>query len=378
MRRIFSIAAVLFLFTSMASAQTLGTEERKDMKDNDQLKVATFAGGCFWCIEADFEKLDGVRKVISGYTGGRTEDPTYREVSSGKTGHLEAVQVYYDPTEVTYAELLDYFWKHIDPTDQRGQFVDKGSQYMSAIFYHDQEQKRLAEKSKDALEASRAFSDPVATRIEKFDRFYEAEDYHQDYYRKCPLDYKSYRKGSGRDGTLKDIWKNIDFSVRETGAEAEMESGDEPEDTMKAGDEDALRSRLSPMQYLVTQQCGTEPPFRNEYWDNKREGIYVDVVTGEVLFSSKDKYQSGSGWPSFTRPLEPGNIEEKKDTSHNMVRTEVRSGGGSHLGHVFPDGPAPGGLRYCINSASLRFIPREDLEKEGYAEYIKIFEKEEK
>jgi peptide methionine sulfoxide reductase msrA/msrB len=314
----------------------------------NNLQLATFAGGCFWCMVKPFDELPGIISLVSGYTGGHTANPTYAEVGTETTGHREAVQITFDPERFPYERLLDIYWQLIDPTDGGGQFMDRGHSYAAAIFVHSEEQRKKAELSKEALKASKRFKDPIVTEILPAAPFYPAEAEHQNYHRTHPLDYKLYQKGSGRDDFTALHWNGREDKKR-------------------------LLKQLTALQYEVTQNKGTEPPYQNEYWNHFGEGIYTDIISGDPLFSSEGKFDSGTGWPSFSKPVEEGLIRREADYSGGEVRTALRSRlSGAYLGHLFYDGPEPAKLHYRVNSAALQFIPKAELAENGLGRYLDL------
>jgi peptide methionine sulfoxide reductase msrA/msrB len=331
------------------------------------------AGGCFWCVEADLEKLQGVLGVVSGYAGGTTENPTYGNYSKG--GHREVVLVTYNPSVVSFREIMIYALKHMDPTDPDGSFGDRGVEYAPAFYYMNESEKQAIEGVISRVDELNVYEDPVAALVLQEPQFWPAEDYHQDYYKGTlsALKYKYYRNASGRDDFIKKHWGDDTGPTLPGETDpydvSQWEGFEKPSDAK-------LKEDLTAVQYKITQQNGTEPAFSNEYWDNHEAGIYVDVVSGEPLFSSTDKFDSGTGWPSFTKPIYPDAVTEHADYKLIVKRTEIRSRiADSHLGHVFNDAPAElGGIRYCMNSAALRFVQKEDMEKEGYGQFLALFE----
>lgn len=329
----------------------LGVDYRKA-----KLQEIWLAGGCFWGVEAYFARVYGVADAVSGYANGPTPRPSYKEVTRG-SGHAETVLVRYDPERVSLEKLLTLFFKIIDPTSLNRQGNDRGAQYRTGIYYKNPADLAVAQAAMKAEQAR--WKEPVVTELQPLRQFAPAEDYHQDYLEKNP-----------------DGYCHTDFSslTNTTAPTAARPLRVDPARYPKP-DDASLRKRLTPAQYAVTQQADTERAFSNEYWDNHVPGLYVDVATGEPLFTSNEKYDSGCGWPSFTRPVVPEVVHYERDLAHGMVRTEVRSrAGNSHLGHVFDDGPKDrGGKRYCINSAAIRFVAVENLAREGYGEFRPLF-----
>ncbi|MDO4880652.1 MAG: peptide-methionine (R)-S-oxide reductase MsrB [Capnocytophaga sp.] len=314
-------------------------------------KEIYFAGGCFWGTEHFFKQIRGVLSTEVGYANGNIKNPTYLKVKKGDTQFTETVKVIYNPKEISLLQLIDLFFKTIDPTSLNKQGNDIGTQYRTGIYYIDNQDNEIINEYLTKI--AKNYKKAIVVENLPLKNFYTAENYHQDYLEKNPNGYCHISPA------LFDLAKK---------------ANQKPSKYQKKKDS-VLKKELTTLQYEVTQKNATERAFNNEYWNEKREGIYVDITTGEPLFSSLDKYDSHCGWPSFTKPLEKDIIAEKLDLSHGMIRTEVRSKlGNAHLGHLFDDGPKDkGGLRYCINSASLRFIPKEHLEKEGYGEYLYLF-----
>ena len=382
------IVVPAMLAASWAMLPSNAAAQQEMAKSDTKTETAIFAGGCFWCVEANFERYkdDGVISVVSGYTGGHVQNPSYQQVCSHTTGHRESVKVTYDTSKLSYNDLLEIYWRTIDPTDAGGSFHDRGEPYTSAIFVANDQQRKLAEQSREKLSESGRFSKPIVTKIIDASAFYDAEGYHQNYHITHPREYHAYRTASGRDQYIAHIWgeeaiykvppkKNaMTTMVSKPTENAVVQWTDAPMPNYVKPSEAVLRQKLTNLQYWVTQEEGTEQPFSNSYWNEHREGIFVDVVSGEPLFSSADKFQSGTGWPSFSKPMVESNVTRHVDNTLSATRTEVRSRhADSHLGHIFTDGPEPTGLRFCLDSASLRFIPKDQMQAEGYGFFLTQF-----
>ncbi|MDD2397908.1 MAG: peptide-methionine (R)-S-oxide reductase MsrB [Tissierellia bacterium] len=361
-KKLILIILVIFLFAcdnNMDSYNITEEENNESLRKDDELmdkelngnKLIYLAGGCFWGTEKYLGLIYGVVETEVGYANGNTENPSYEDVCRRNTGHAETVKVVYNPEKIDLENLLGLFYKAIDPVALNSQGYDIGTQYRTGVYYVNKKDEAVINASLDELQ--KEYNEPLAVEVMELKNYYAAEEYHQKYLEKNPGGYCHIGES--------------DFCALE---EAQNDT------KYKVKSKKELESTLTEMQYNVTQNSATEPPYDNEYYDNFEDGIYVDIISGEPLFTSKDKFESGCGWPSFSKPIDEEVVEEKSDLNYGMIRTEVRTANSdSHLGHVFNDGPKEsGGLRYCINSASLIFIPLDKMEEEGYGELLYIFE----
>jgi peptide methionine sulfoxide reductase msrA/msrB len=349
----------------------------KKISENTEYEKIVLSGGCFWCTESEFNHVLGIISAVSGYADSDKANPSYSEVGGEKVKAREAVEVIYDPKIISISKVLEIYFRHIDPTDGGGQFADRGYQYTSAIYFTKDAQEKLALYLKQKINESKKFTTPVVTEILPFRNFYAAEEYHQDYKDKNGLRYQAYREASGRNKFIRENWLDESFGVRDIFKNTNIMEENKINSSaswinLTAEEKENKIKTLSAISYKVTQEEGTETPFANEYESNKEKGIYVDIVSGEPLYLSSDKYDSGTGWPSFVKPVSEEALTLHIDKKIFSTRVEVRSRiANSHLGHVFEDGPLDrGGKRYCMNSAAMRFISVADMEKEGYGDFI--------
>lgn len=379
---LFSVAVFIGYALYNTYSRAISPQHASDsaIASNPSYTKIIVAGGCFWCTESEYEHQVGVIEAVSGYADSAVDNPRYADVGSGKVKAREAVQVIYDEKLISTDRILELYFRHIDPTDGGGQFADRGYQYSPAIYYFKDVQKNLATTLIQKIEKTGKFSSSVKVEVLPYTNFYTAEEYHQDYKDKNPVRYAAYREANGRNAFIRKNWQDDSQYVKDIFSSQALSRSTTTmaqrhwEDFTKEEKEEKLKT-LTELSLKVTQEEGTERAFTHEYNDNKRDGLYVDIVSGEPLFSSKDKYDSGTGWPSFVKPVATSSVTLHEDKGLFTSRTEVRSAiADSHLGHVFPDGPQDkGGLRYCMNGAALLFVPKEELEARGYGEYLSLF-----